>query len=74
MSAFEDDCQDGVFPMKIAGFLLLPAGWMIVASAIVLLPSGAARMAFICAGAAVEVLGMVLIFRAHLADSPGKAR
>ena len=74
MEAFEDGKQHGILPMKIAGILLLPAGWMIVASAIVLLPSAAARMVFILAGAAVELLGLVLIFRAHLAASPGKAR
>ena len=58
--------------MKIAGLLLLPAGWMIVASAIVLLPSAAARMVFMLAGAAVQLLGLVLLFRSHLAA--GKAR
>lgn len=74
MGTFEDGKQHGILPMKIAGFLLLPAGWMIVASAIVLLPSAAVRMAFILAGAAVEMLGLVLVFRSNLVDSPGKAR
>ena len=52
--------------MKIAGFLLLVAGWIIVLSALVLLASAPARVVFVLAGAAVEVLGLVLAFRSHL--------
>jgi hypothetical protein len=51
--------------MKIAGFLLLLAGWLLVLSAVVLLPAGEARAAFVLAGMAVEVLALVLFFRSH---------
>ena len=52
--------------MKIAGFFLLVAGWMIVLCALVLLASSPARAGFALAGVGVEVLGLVLIFRSHL--------
>ena len=52
--------------MKLAGFLLLPAGWLLVLSAVVLLASPAPRTAFVLAGIAVEVLGLVLVVRTHL--------
>jgi hypothetical protein len=54
--------------MKLAGFLLLPAGWVIVLSALVLLaPAQAvARTGFVLAGIWVEVLGLVLAVRAHI--------
>jgi hypothetical protein len=52
--------------MKIAGFLLLLAGWALVLSALSLLWRAAPRDAFIAAGIAVETLGLVLAVRAHL--------
>ena len=52
--------------MKIAGFLLLLAGWLLVLSAVVLLPAGGSRSAFVLAGMAVEVLALGLVFRSHL--------
>jgi len=52
--------------MKAAGFTLLLAGWMLVLSAIVLLPGEGARAAFLLAGLGVEGLGLVLAFRSHL--------
>jgi hypothetical protein len=52
--------------MKIAGFFLLPAGWMLVLAAVALLPASAARIGFFFAGLAVEMLGLVLFARAHL--------
>jgi hypothetical protein len=51
--------------MKIAGFLLLLAGWLLVLSALLLLPAGGARSAFVLAGMAVEALALVLVFRSH---------
>ena len=51
--------------MKLAGFLLLPAGWLLVLAAIILLPAGSARPQFVLAGMAVEVLALVLMFRSH---------
>lgn len=59
--------------MKLLGFLLLLAGWLIVLSAIVLLPSVSVRAAFAMSGFAVEILGFVLVIRAHLL-SPGDIR
>lgn len=52
--------------MKLAGFLLLVAGWVIVLSAVVLLHSAAAQTIFVLAGIAVELLGLSLVVRAHL--------
>ncbi len=52
--------------MKLLGFLLLLAGWAIVLTAAVLLPSAAARSVFVLAGIAVEILGFGLVIRAHL--------
>jgi hypothetical protein len=52
--------------MKIAGFSLLLAGWIIVVSALVLLASPPARAVFVLAGVAVELLGLVFVFRFHL--------
>jgi len=52
--------------MKVGGFLMLLAGWFLVLAAIVLLPYPAMRAAFILAGVAVEVLGLILAFRSHL--------
>lgn len=60
--------------MKAAGFLLLVTGWMLVLSALILLPgggagnpgSGMAQAAFVTAGVGVEILGLVLVMRSHL--------
>jgi hypothetical protein len=52
---------------KLLGFLLLLSGWGIVLSAVVLLIAAAPRTAFVLAGVGVEVLGLALVIRAHLA-------
>ena len=49
--------------MKLAGFLLLVAGWGILVVAIVILPSNVSRSVFIVAGLLVEILGLVLVGR-----------
>jgi hypothetical protein len=51
--------------MKLAGFLLLLAGWAIVLAALALLAQGTAQNCFIVAGVGVEVMGLVLVIRAH---------
>jgi uncharacterized membrane protein len=51
--------------MKIAGFLLLLTGWLLVLAAVVLLAAPAARSGFVLAGVGVEILGLLLVFRAH---------
>jgi hypothetical protein len=52
--------------MKIAGFLLLIAGWLLVLAAIAMLRAAGPRTAFVLAGVGVELLALVLVFRAHL--------
>jgi predicted membrane channel-forming protein YqfA (hemolysin III family) len=61
--------------MKLAGFLLLVAGWMIVLAAPALLFSTAprARTVFILAGICVEVLGLVIVGRSHAASRGDRA-
>lgn len=51
--------------MRIAGFLLLAAGWVIVTAALFLLKSSGPRAAFALAGIAVQVLGLFLAIRFH---------
>lgn len=52
--------------MRLAGFLLLVAGWGIVVAAVAILPSAPARAGFVLAGVAVELLGLALAIRSHL--------
>jgi hypothetical protein len=51
--------------MKIAGFLLLLTGWLLVLAAVVLLAASASLSGFVLAGIGVEILGLFLVFRAH---------
>jgi hypothetical protein len=53
--------------MKIAGFLLLLAGWLLILSALALLARSGPRNAFLLAGSGVELLGLVLFVRSHIA-------
>jgi len=53
--------------MRIAGFLLLTAGWVIVTAALFLLNSPGPRAAFVVAGTAVQVLGLIFAVRSHRA-------
>lgn len=55
--------------MKLAGFLLLPAGWIIAVAAPLMLPSEALRAAFIVAGLAIEAVGIALAGRQHRAEA-----
>jgi hypothetical protein len=52
--------------MKIAGFLLLLAGWLLILSALALLARSGPRSAFLLAGSGVELLGLALFVRSHL--------
>jgi len=56
----------GLIGMKLAGFLLLLAGWGIVVSTLPLLPSLPVRTAFVLAGMVVELVGLGLVVRSHL--------
>jgi hypothetical protein len=51
--------------MRIFGFLLLLSGWAIVLTALALLAAEAPRAAFVLAGIGVEIVGLVLVIRAH---------
>ncbi len=51
--------------MKLAGFLLMPAGWIIVLAAVALLPPGPSRVGFTLAGIGVETLGLIVVVRSH---------
>ncbi len=52
--------------LKIAGFLLLFMGWILMLAAIVMLSALPSRTAFAVAGFAVEILGFVLVARSHI--------
>lgn len=55
--------------MKAVGFLLLIAGWFLVLAALEMLGAATPRALFVLAGFAIEVLGLVLVFRANLQPS-----
>ena len=56
--------------MKLAGFFLLFSGFGIVVAALSML-HGSAVSVFILCGVAVEILGFVLVARAHLPAREG---
>jgi hypothetical protein len=60
------------FFMKALGFILLFAGFAIVLSAFVLLSTNSARTIFVLSGVAVQLLGLVLSFRAHYTLGEGR--
>jgi hypothetical protein len=51
--------------MKLAGFLFLLAGWLIVLAAVALLAPAVPRAAFVLAGLGVEVLGLIFVVRSQ---------
>jgi hypothetical protein len=55
----------GVCRLRLFGFLLLLAGWGIALSALALLATETSRAAFVLAGVGVEIVGLVLVIRAH---------
>ena len=52
--------------MRLAGFLLLLAGWGLVLAALALLAAPLPRTLFVLAGTGVEVLGLVFAVRSHI--------
>ena len=48
--------------MKLAGFLLLPAGWGIVLTSLVLFDGTMLRNLFVIAGISLQTIGVALIF------------
>ena len=57
--------------MKITGLLMMPAGWFIVLTALVLLRALLAQNLFVAAGIGVEIMGLILFTRAHLVPKRG---
>ncbi|MGH9401624.1 MAG: hypothetical protein ACRD2P_05920 [Terriglobia bacterium] len=53
--------------MKLAGFLLLLAGWVILLAAVALFRAPRPRAVFVLAGAAIEIVGLILAARSHRA-------
>lgn len=51
--------------MKVIGFLLLVAGWVLVLAALEMLSAVTPRALFVVAGLAIEVLGLALVLRAN---------
>ena len=51
--------------MKIAGFLLMVAGWLLTVLAVLLLRTETPRGVFVLAGFGVQVVGLALVGRAH---------
>ncbi len=60
-------------PLKWIGCLLLLSGWMIVATALLLLTGLAQRFSFIAAGLLVELLGLALLALNYKALQRGRA-
>jgi hypothetical protein len=52
--------------MRLAGFLLMPCGWIIVIAAIILLPAAPSRSLFALAGIGIEILGLMVVFRSQV--------
>ncbi len=52
--------------MRLAGFLLLPAGCFIVLAAVVLLPFSPSQTVFGLSGMGVEILGLTLVVRSYM--------
>lgn len=51
---------------------MMPAGWIIVLTALVLLRASIAQAAFVTAGLGVEILGLVLFTRSHITLKRGR--
>jgi hypothetical protein len=58
--------------MKLAGFLLLVAGGAIAAIAVAILAAKPAMTGFLLAGVGIELIGLALVFRAHVPPKPKK--
>ena len=52
--------------LKIAGFLMMLAGWGVVLAAVLMLRSEASKTVFAIAGIAIEGLGFLIAARAHI--------
>ncbi len=52
--------------MKIAGLLVMPAGFFLTIAALVLFPDPMQRSVFVVCGLAVESLGLVVTIKGHM--------
>jgi hypothetical protein len=52
--------------MKIAGLLVMPAGFFLTVAALVLFPDPGRRAAFVLCGLAVEIMGLIVAVRGHM--------
>ena len=52
--------------MKYAGVLVMPAGFFLAISALVLFADPVQRLAFVLSGVAVEALGLGVAVRGHM--------
>lgn len=59
--------------MKFAGLLVMPAGFFLTVSALVLFPGSAQRAVFVVCGLAVEGIGLGVAIRGHML-SRGESR
>ncbi|MGA3370742.1 MAG: hypothetical protein ABSC48_03165 [Terracidiphilus sp.] len=59
--------------MKYAGLLVMPAGFFLSISALVLFADPVSRAAFVLCGLAVECLGLVVAVRGHM-EARGDSR
>jgi hypothetical protein len=59
--------------MKYAGLLVMPAGFFLTLTALVLFPTPAPRAAFVVCGLAVEGLGLAVAVRGHM-EARGESR
>ncbi len=53
--------------MKNAGLLVMPAGFFLVAAALLLFDGAAMRFVFVLCGLAVECMGLTFAVRGHMA-------
>ncbi|HEY3625481.1 MAG TPA: hypothetical protein VGL00_04340 [Terracidiphilus sp.] len=63
--------------MKYAGLLVMPTGFFLALAALILFPDGGMRAMFVVCGVAVELLGLGVAVRGHMArrtPEPGHAR
>jgi hypothetical protein len=56
--------------MKLAGLLVMPAGFFLTIAALVLFPDAALRATFVLCGLAVELLGLAVAVRGHMERRP----
>ena len=59
--------------MRLAGLLVMPAGFFLVVAALLLFPDATLRLAFILCGLAVEAMGITVAVRGHM-ESRGEKR